>query len=79
MQVSGFDNVENIMEALEVLTLSPLYTGTCSYACNIGFHKCADDKCYADGDASHCGSSCSNCKETAPTNSQESCSAGKWL
>ena len=53
--------------------------GTCSYACTNGFHKCADDKCYADGDASHCGSSCSNCTETAPTNSQESCSAGKWL
>ena len=37
-------------------------TGARSYACTNGFHKCADDKCYADGDASHCGSSCSNCQ-----------------
>ena len=36
-------------------------TGTCSYACTNGFHKCADNKCYPDEDKSHCGADCVAC------------------
>ncbi len=54
-------------------------TVTCDYkcvlTCNAGYNNCAGGACVPDT-ASACGSSCSNCNSSAPTNSTASCTAG---
>ncbi len=49
--------------------------GTCRYFCDEGYHRCGDDVCYDDTDATHCGQGCAVCP--SPEGGTPYCSFGQ--